>query len=146
MAKISEVVSSLGLTPLQYGAMVYLSDKTGNPGIEQNVLANRLNIDRNTASVVVEQMVKLGLVSRQVNGADRRSRLLSLTAKGEKFYAELLPKFTAVNAGILASLKPQERVQFMNVLVRLIEANLHRQASAEQPLRRSKRRSLANKS
>ena len=71
MAKISEVVSSLGLTPLQYGAMVYLSDKTGNPGIEQNVLANRLNIDRNTASVVVEQMVKLGLVSRLGRGADR---------------------------------------------------------------------------
>ena len=87
VAKSSEVFSEFGLTPLQFGALVYLNRQTGSPGIEQNTLATRLNIDRNTASVTVEQLVKSDVVVRQVNGADRRARLLSLTAKGERIYA-----------------------------------------------------------
>src|SRR5437879_4642322 len=55
--KISEVVGQAGLTPLQYGAMLHLSKMTGMPGIEQNGLAERINIDRNTASLLVEQLV-----------------------------------------------------------------------------------------
>lgn len=134
-AKTSEVVGALGFTPLQYGAMVYLDRVRGTPGIEQNVLAARLNIDRNTASVVVEQLVKLGVVARQVNGADRRARLLSLTTKGEKLFSRLVPDFTAINADILAPLLPRERKQFMALLVRLIEGNLRDQ---ERPARRRK--------
>jgi DNA-binding MarR family transcriptional regulator len=125
-----EVVGDCGLTPLQYGAMVHLNRKTGSPGIEQNVLATRLNIDRNTASVLVEQMVRSGTVARQVNGADRRARLLSLTAKGEALYAELTPAFWRANADVLSPLAPGERKQFMNLLIRVIEGNLHPRQAA----------------
>ncbi len=137
VAKSSEVVGEAGLTPLQYGAMVHLNRKTGSPGIEQNVLATRLNIDRNTASVLVEQMVRSGVAARQVNGADRRARLLSLTAKGEALYADLYAAFTLANADILGPLAPRERDQFMRLLIRVIEGNLQPRAPAS---RRSTRR------
>src|SRR5438034_9281059 len=78
VAKTSEVVGKVDLTPLQYGALVNLSMLTGKPGIEQNGFADRLNVDRNTASLLVEQPVDKGLRERQVNGADRRARLLRL--------------------------------------------------------------------
>ena len=146
VAKSSEVFSEFGLTPLQFGALVYLNRQTGSPGIEQNTLATRLNIDRNTASVTVEQLVKSDVVVRQVNGADRRARLLSLTAKGERIYAEALPGFRATNADVLTPLAPNERKLFMDLLVRVIEGNLQRQSRAEPPSRRSKRRSSASKS
>src|SRR5206468_8586564 len=68
VAKTSEVVGQAGLTPLQYGAMIHLSKSTGQPGIEQNSLAERINVDRNTASLLVEQLVQKGLVERRVNG------------------------------------------------------------------------------
>src|SRR3954470_16087330 len=58
VAKTSEVVGEVGLTPLQYGVLVHLSKLTGKPGIEQSSLADRLNIDRNTASLLVEELVK----------------------------------------------------------------------------------------
>src|SRR5258706_12555871 len=90
-ARTSELMNPAGLTPLQYGAMFHLSKATGLPGIEQNSLAERINIDRNTASLLVEQLANKGLLERQVNGADRRSRLLSLTARGEELYARLRP-------------------------------------------------------
>src|SRR5258705_10230366 len=100
VARTSDVVGQAGLTPLQYGALLHLSKTTGKPGIEQNGLAERINVDRNTASLLVEQLVKKGLVERQVNGADRRARLLSLTPKGETLYAGLRPAHITLNKDI----------------------------------------------
>jgi DNA-binding MarR family transcriptional regulator len=127
LAKSSPLFSEFGLTSLQFGVMIHINRMNGTPGIEQTVLATRLNIDRNTASVIVEQMVKLGVVARQVNGADRRARLLSLTAKGEGIYAELLPQNTVANANILAPISPRERKLFMSLLIRIVEGNLREQ-------------------
>src|SRR5947209_8517447 len=73
-AKTAAVVGEAGLTPLQYGTLLHLSKVTGKPGIEQGSLADRINVDRNTASLLIEQLVQKGLVERQVNGADRRAR------------------------------------------------------------------------
>ena len=138
-AQVATVVGEHGLTALQYGALFHLSTIAANTGLEQIVLAARLNVDRNTASVVVEQLVKLGLATRQVNGADRRSRLLNLTAKGEKLYDWLSPAVDRVNAVVLAPLPPRERKQFMTLLVRVIEGNLLHQ---ETPPRRRRRRNI----
>ena len=124
VAKTSEVVGEAGLTPLQYGVLIHLSRLTGRPGIEQNNLGDRLNVDRNTASVLIEQLVKKDLVERRVNDADRRARLLSLTAKGEKLYARLRPAHLAANESILAPLAPRERKQLISLLIRVIEGNL----------------------
>src|SRR3954463_9181823 len=101
VAKTSGMVSEAGLTRLQYGVLLHLSKLTGKPGIDQNSLADRLNVDRNTTSLLVEELVKADLVERQINGADRRARILSLTAKGEKLYARLRPVHLAVNESIL---------------------------------------------
>jgi MarR family transcriptional regulator, lower aerobic nicotinate degradation pathway regulator len=128
-SKSEDVVGKFGLTPLQFGVMVQINRLNGTPGIEQNVLAARMNIDRNTASVLVEQMVKSGVAARQVDSADRRVRLLSLTAKGDRIYAELLPVFTAANAAVLAPVSPRERKLFMSLLVRIVEGNLRQQQS-----------------
>ena len=124
VAKTSEVVGEAGLTPLQYGVLIHLSKLTGKPGIEQNGLADRLNIDRNTASLLVEQLVKKGLVERQVNGADRRARLLSLTSKGGRLFERLLPLLLSANESILAPISTRERKLLMALLIRVIEGNL----------------------
>jgi DNA-binding MarR family transcriptional regulator len=136
-ARVATVVGEHGLTPLQYAALLHLSWNAEDAGLEQNVLATRLNIDRNTASVVVEQLVKLGLTARRVNGADRRSRLLSLTAKGKKVYGRLAPIVDRANAELLAPLSPRERKQFMGLLIRAIEGNVLHQKS---PPRRRRRK------
>jgi DNA-binding MarR family transcriptional regulator len=115
-AKTAEVVGQAGISPLQYGVLIHLNS--------QNVLADRLNVDRNTGSVLVEQLVKKGLVERKVNDADRRVRLLSLTPKGEKVFARLRPAHARVNESILAPIRPRERKLLIGLLIRVIEANL----------------------
>jgi DNA-binding MarR family transcriptional regulator len=129
VATTSEVVGEAGLTPLQYGVLIHLSKLTGKPGIEQNNLADRLNVDRNTASLLVEQLVRKELVERRVNGADRRARLLSLTLKGEKLNAQLRPAHLAANESILAPITSRERKLLMSLLIRVIEGNLARENS-----------------
>jgi DNA-binding MarR family transcriptional regulator len=124
VAKTSGVVSEAGLTPLQYGVLVHLSKLTGKPGIDQNSLADRLNVDRNTASLLVEELAKARLVERQVNDADRRARILSLTPKGEKLYARLRPIHLAANENILAPISPRERKLLIALLIRVVEGNL----------------------
>jgi DNA-binding MarR family transcriptional regulator len=137
VAKTAAVVSQANLTPLQYGVLIHLSTLTGKPGIEQNSLADRLNVDRNTASLLVEQLVKKELVERRVNGADRRARLLSLTAQGEKVYARLRPLHLAANKKVLAPITPRERKLLVDLLIRVIEGNLTQLAgSAGQRKRR----------
>jgi DNA-binding MarR family transcriptional regulator len=127
VAKISEVVGEAGLTPLQHGALMHLSKLTGEPGIEQSGLADRLNVDRNTASLLVEQLVNKGLIERRVKGADRRARLLNLTPKGEKLYARLRPTYLNANESILAPITPSERKILFGLLIRLIDGNLDRE-------------------
>jgi DNA-binding MarR family transcriptional regulator len=107
--------------------MLHLNKTTGQPGIEQNNLAEKINVDRNTASLLVEQLVKKGLIERQVNGADRRSRLLSLTAKGEALYTRMRPAHVALNRDLLAPITPQEQKLLMGLLVRVVEGNLIRE-------------------
>lgn len=138
VAKTSEVVGAADLTPLQYGVLIHLSKLTGRPGVEQNALANRLNIDRNTTSLLVEQLVKKGLVERQVNEADRRSRLLLLTINGEKLYERLRPVHLAANESVLKPIGPRERKLLIGLLIRVIEGNL--KANDGSAVRRSRHR------
>ena len=118
------MVGKADLTPLQYGVLIHLSKLTGRPGIEQNNLAGRLNVDRNTASLLVEQLVKKELVERRVNGADRRARLLSLTPKGEELYAQLRPAHLAANKRILRPSRLAKGKLLISLLIRVINGNL----------------------
>jgi DNA-binding MarR family transcriptional regulator len=122
-ARTAEVVRASGLTPLQYGALVHLSRQSGKPGIEQNTFAERLNVDRNTASLLVEQLANKGLVAREIDSTDRRVRLLSLTPQGEKLYARLRPAFIAANEDILAPIGARDRKVLTDLLIRVIEGN-----------------------
>jgi DNA-binding MarR family transcriptional regulator len=120
----AEAVAGADITALQYAALPYLSRQTGDPGIDQNGLADRLGIDRNNASLLVDQLEAKGVVVRRVNEADRRARLLFLTPRGEKLFARLRPQMLAANDRMLAPLDPLERELLLDLLVRVIKANL----------------------
>ena len=123
LSMVAELIAETGLTPLQWGVLAYLSKITGEPGIDQISLAARLGVDRNNASLLVEDLVSRGLVERRVNGADRRARQLQLTATGEKLFARLRPKNRAANERILAPLAPGEQKLLLELLVKVIEGN-----------------------
>src|ERR1700730_14490675 len=71
VAMVAETLEGEDLTPMQFAVLANLNDESD---VDQNALATRIGIDRNTTSLLVEQLEKLGLIDRRVNGADRRAR------------------------------------------------------------------------
>ncbi len=120
---VSGAIAEGGLTTLQLAVLLYISKQPGGGGLEQNKLAAGLAVDRNSTSLLVEQLVTKGLVDRRVSGADRRARLLSLTAKGEKLRLRLRPLQLDANERVLAPLKPGERQVLFDLLNRVIDAS-----------------------
>jgi DNA-binding MarR family transcriptional regulator len=120
----AESVAEADLTPLEFAVMAYINEDIGEPDIDLTSLAERVGIDRNNASLLVERLVSKGLVDRREHAEDRRVRLLRLTSRGEKLHRRLYPQATAGQQRILASLKPAERELLLDLLVRVIESNL----------------------
>ena len=103
--------------------MAYLNKKFGEPDIDQNGLAARLGVDRNTTSLLVDRLEEKGLLERRISPEDRRARLLRLTTRGERLYERLYPGTSAAQQRILDVLKPSERELLIDLLVRVIEGN-----------------------
>jgi len=122
-AAVAEPLGREDLMPLDMGVLAYLNRQNGEPNIDQNGLAARLGIDRYSASLLVERLEKKGIVERRVNGADRRARLLRLTARGEKLYSRLPAPVTAKQMALLAPLSTKEQELFLDFLIRVVEAN-----------------------
>jgi len=122
-AAVAEPLADQDLMPLDMGVLAYLNKQNGEPDIDQNGLAERLGIDRYSASLLVERLEEKAIVERRINGADRRARLLRLTQRGEKLYAQLRSPVVARQMSILAPLSLKEKELFLDFLMRIVEAN-----------------------
>lgn len=120
MAVAGEVGEEDGLTVAQVGTLAYLYEE---PDLGQNELAARLGIDRSNTTLLLDELEQRGLVERRVNEDDRRAKCVRLTAAGTKLRERLRPKGGIANQRILAPLSPKERELFLDLLVKIIEAN-----------------------
>lgn len=108
------------LRNLEFGVIARLND---TPGIDQNSLAAQMALDRSTTSSLVFRLEQEGIVERPVNGADRRARVLRLSPKGKALHDRIRPKSQAAQDRILSVLTVAERRAFVDMLVRVIDAN-----------------------
>jgi DNA-binding MarR family transcriptional regulator len=109
-----------GLRHLEFGVIVRIHD---TPGLDQNSLAEWMALDRTTISAFVFRLEQLGLIERAINDADRRARVLQLTAAGRALHDRIRPKAQAAQQRMLAVLSPSERRAFIDMLARVIAAN-----------------------
>jgi DNA-binding MarR family transcriptional regulator len=120
MGVAAETLAEEDLAPLEYGVLAYLGDE---PDLDQIGMAARLGTDRNTTSLLVEKLEGKGLIERRVNGADRRAKLLRLTARGDALHERIRPAMRASQRRILVALPPAEREPFLDQLIRIIKAS-----------------------
>ena len=83
------------------------------PGIDQATLAATIGFDRATIGGVIERLESKALLQRTVSESDRRARLLTLTAEGQRVLAECRPVVENLQAEILAPLSVKERAAFV---------------------------------
>ena len=106
------------ITPVQLAALRAIQFR---PGIDQLRLANAIKLDRTTVAGVVLRLENKGLITRIPAPHDRRSNLLSLTGDGETLLGELLPAADQAQRRMLATLTPDERRQFLALMVRVVD-------------------------
>ncbi len=111
---------SLGITPVQYGALQGIANA---PGIDQRSLARSIGLDTSTIATVIDRLQARELVQRGASPDDRRVRLLTLTDAGKKELTAVLPAMQRAQQRILEPLPEAERAEFMRMLRTIVTAN-----------------------
>ena len=120
LSMVAEALENSGLVQLEYALLVFIDDV---PGISQNTLSDALGIDRNNVSLIADKLEARGLLKRAVSGDDRRARQLTITPAGAKLWRRYRDRIKQANDRILSSLKPHEKDLFLDMLVRVVDAN-----------------------
>jgi DNA-binding MarR family transcriptional regulator len=84
-----------------------------------NAVAARTAMDKVRVSRAVARLLRAGLVARATDRHDRRRSVLRLSARGLAIYAAIVPLALAVEAKLLAALRPAERAALDRLLAKL---------------------------
>jgi DNA-binding MarR family transcriptional regulator len=106
----------LGLSQVQCHVLHLM--EPGQP-VPMSRLAETLSCDASNVTGLVDRMEARGLLARRPSPADRRVKILELTATGERLRAEMLRHMTGQPLP-LASLRPDERRALVALLERLV--------------------------
>ena len=85
----------------------------------QAALGRGTGIDRSDVTAALVELEERGLVQRNVNPADRRRNVVSITAAGARRLAELDTVVDKIQERLLAPLSEDERRQFITLIRRI---------------------------
>lgn len=90
--------------------------------LTQQMLAERLNLDKSTTSRLVLQLVERGWAIKEVNPRDRRETLLQLSAQGQVVLGEIQQASADKYHALLKRIPLEKRPQVLEALDLLTEA------------------------
>ena len=114
------VVKESGLTPAQMHAIEILGHQES---LRMKELAQKLGVTTGTLTVMIDRLEQNGLISRMPNENDRRSIIIVLTEKGQRYFEEHHKLHLELTREITSSLSEDEAKQlytFMEKLVSLL--------------------------
>lgn len=94
-----------GLKPAQLDVLMNLYR---HPGMSQHDLARKLLVGRSNITMLLPQLEKRELVSREVDGKDRRIMRLTLTAGGEALLLDALKSYGALIEKAMSASTPEQ--------------------------------------
>jgi DNA-binding MarR family transcriptional regulator len=108
----------LGLTPVQFGALVAIREV---PGTDATRVSDVIFFDRATIGNVLERLEKRGLLVRKPDAEDKRTKRLFLTPKGQAIIKKIDATASRIAQRILAPLPLREHSRFLQMLAKLTE-------------------------
>ena len=113
MQRFSTVFGPLNIRPVQFSILGLIHH---NPEIRQSALCKALHIERANMVTLLAELEGRGLVTRRTAAADRRSRVLHLTAAGQKLTLKLLHLHDRLERDLEAQLGSKERDELLRLL------------------------------
>ncbi|MBI5939632.1 MAG: MarR family transcriptional regulator [Caulobacterales bacterium] len=110
-----------GLSPGRYSALMALDVE--RPSLAPSEIADRLGVTRATVTGLIDGLLRDGLVAYAAEGADRRRKAITLTARGEALIEVVVPVIFRRMADMMAPLSPDERQTAVRLLGK-VEAGL----------------------
>ena len=126
-----DACAELDLTPLQFAVLESLCSDGPQ---DQVTLGGATALDRTTITVVLRNLERRGLLRREKSPRDLRSKVVTISAQGEKLLQDALPSVEAAQQRILAPLDPAEASELLVLLEKLARNN---NALSRAPQRRS---------
>lgn len=114
----SQEFAGESLTPRQKAALVAVYQ---HPGLNQNALADRLFMDRNTVAEMVRRLAGAGLLRRVAAKEDQRAYQLFLADAGAVLLNRVMPRDLRVERRVLERLPEEYRPLFMKCLRMMVE-------------------------
>ena len=105
-ARTSKLLAEYGLTEGQLGTLEVLYYL--GPMVQRDIGSKLLVTDGNM-TMVINNLEKRGLVTRERDGDDRRQITVSLTDKGQQLISDLFPKHAQNIANLMSILSPSEQ-------------------------------------
>jgi len=95
-----------------------LSLACGDTAPTQRELADFLSLDPSQIVALVDSLEGRGLVRREADPSDRRSKLVAATPEGAKLYRKARAATAAAEDETLSALDPAERAEFQRLLIK----------------------------
>jgi len=118
-----------GLTSAQFNILNLLAYHDGS--MDQAALVDLLLVGKSSISIVLNRMVRDGLVKREEHPKDRRQVVLVFTAKGRTLWRKISPRYEASVQKVFGALPVSRRQQFLDDLKALHDALLSDEGNAK---------------
>jgi len=130
--EVTAALEEIGLAPRAHQVLV--GALTGSH--TQTELAQMVGLDKTTMVVTVDELERTGLAERRPSPADRRARVIAVTAAGERKVKEAQRIADRVQADVLAVLPSPQRKAFLDALALLAGDRLAEPVACEHTVRR----------
>ena len=111
-----EETRSLGVTPVQFCALIVIREHSG---IDATRISELIAFDRATIGNVLARLEAKGLIVRRASVEDKRAKLLFLTPRGEAMIRKIDAAAVRVGERLLAPFAPSDRPRFLKLLAQL---------------------------
>ena len=111
-----------GLTSAQFNILNLLGYHEGK--MDQAALVDLLLVGKSSISIVLNRIVRDGLIKREEHPKDRRQVVLTLTPKGRALWRKISPRYEAVVKEIFGALPASRRQRFLDDMKALQDAFL----------------------
>jgi DNA-binding MarR family transcriptional regulator len=102
-----------GLRPVEYSLLMLLQ---ANPALTPKQLAGALALSAPLLTGLLDRIEERALIERVRNTADRRSQLVRLTARGDRFVEDLARRTPEMESELGRSLSTAERAMLIELL------------------------------
>lgn len=110
----AQLEGHFSVTLPQFDLMAQL-DRTPE-GLTMSSLSARLMVSNGNVTGIVKRLIGEGLVERQISKTDRRSFVVSLSAKGQMLFREMAAMHESWVNALFAGLSAQDVTQLMSLL------------------------------